>query len=100
MTEKSDDSNSIGRKMTVNNNFHGSQIVPTQVYVEKGTGHKQPPSPNIQMTLPRQNQIPMQNEQNNRGGGEFLNFLKQSLPIPYQQIPKPRNFLNKFNNGK
>lgn len=38
-----------GRKMTVNNNFHGENVAPSQTFVESGNGQKQPPSHNIQL---------------------------------------------------
>ena len=74
--------------MTVNNNFHGSKIVPTQTFVESGSKSKEPGSPNIQMMSPemsRPQQFPKQSEQNNEG--KFLNHPDKNLPNPYQQFP-------------
>lgn len=51
--------------MTVNNNFQATNLAPTQVFVEQGTESKQPPSPNIQMTIPGMQQTKQNNVQNN-----------------------------------
>ncbi|KAG5669126.1 hypothetical protein PVAND_017022 [Polypedilum vanderplanki] len=37
------------RKMTVNNNFNGEKLTPTQVFLERGHGKKHSPSHNVQM---------------------------------------------------
>lgn len=37
------------RKMTVNNNFKGDHLFPSQVYIENDNKAKQVPSPNIQL---------------------------------------------------
>ncbi|CAG9810358.1 unnamed protein product [Chironomus riparius] len=102
MTEKSNDSNLI-RKMTVNNNFQATNIAPTQVYVENGTGQKQPPSPNIQMTLPgmnqQQQQIPLQNEQNYQDRN-YVNEDQRRFPNSYQQPYPMQRGVTRFYNDE
>jgi hypothetical protein len=38
-----------GRKMTINNNFSGEKMNPSQYFYQQGAAEKQAPSHNIQM---------------------------------------------------